>query len=86
MHERARWDLWGDRLRFRLGAAVQVDGTVIAANDEFRMNYGSEDSVALRRARLSATGTLYGLLFSFQYDFGQDDGVKDAYLEVLGTV
>ena len=85
MHDRARWDLWGDRFRFRIGAAVQVDGTAIAEDEEFELNYGAvENSIEFRRARLNTTGTLFGLLFSFQYDFGQDSGPKDAYVELLG--
>lgn len=84
-HDRLRWDLLDGKLRFRVGAALQVDGTVVAGDDEFELNYGeADDSLEVRRARVNTTGTLWGLLFSLQYDFGQDPGVKDAYLEMLG--
>lgn len=79
-----QYDIGDGMLRFNIGIRAQVDGTVpFATDDTLEQAEGElQSGVDVRRARVYAEGRLFRTMdFKFEYDFGADFGLKDAYLE-----
>ena len=77
------YDIKDGMFRIRLGIRLQIDGTVGNQTQEIERLFGSiENSTAFRRFRVFANGRLFRRFdFDFEWDFGADTGLKDAWLE-----
>jgi phosphate-selective porin OprO/OprP len=77
------WDVDDGMFRIRLGLRFQLDTTAGEASDRLQAQVGEiDESVDFRRARIFARGRLLRRYdFRFEYDFGADQGLKDAFLE-----
>ena len=78
----SRYNLFDGKLKFRLGARAQVDGTVGNGSDKFEQFYLPIDpGVRVRRFEVYAVGRLKKFNFNLAFEFGPDWGVNDAWIE-----
>lgn len=77
-----RYSLFDDKVKFRIGGKLQVDGTTGAGSDTFDQNYGPIASdIGLRRLSAFAAGRILQFNFNFAFDLGEDWGIDDAWIE-----
>ena len=81
------WDIDDGMFRIRAGLRIQVDTTLGKEDSAIKAAVGSIDTgTELRRARVFAQGRLFRKMdFNVSYDFGVDNGLKDAFLEGVGV-
>ena len=78
----ARYNLFDGKLKFRLGARGQVDGTVGSGSDKYEQVYLPIDpSVRVRRFEVYAVGRVNKFNFNLAFEFGPDWGINDAWIE-----
>jgi phosphate-selective porin OprO/OprP len=78
-----RYDLKDGMFRFRLGLNAQLDTTLVSGNQRIEDRVSDlSNGLDVRRLRVFASGRIIRRWdFNFQYDFGADSGVKDAWIE-----
>jgi phosphate-selective porin OprO/OprP len=77
-----RYSLFDGRLKFRLGARGQVDGTVGSGSEKFEEFHEPIDyDFSLRRFEVYSIGRLNKFNFHLAFEFGPDWGVSDAWIE-----
>jgi phosphate-selective porin OprO/OprP len=77
-----RYSLFNDKVRFRIGGKLQVDGTAGAGSDTFDQSYGPIASeISLRRLTAFAAGRIRQFNFNLAFDFGADWGIDSAWIE-----
>jgi len=83
LQDATRYDLKDGMLRFSIGARLQLDATFAHEDAQLEADVGDvPTSFDARRARIFAEGRLFRIFdFKIEYDFGSDQGVKDAYLD-----
>ncbi len=78
----ARYNLFDGKLKFRLGARGQVDGTVGKGNDKYEQFYEPiENDFSIRRFEVYAVGRVNKFNFNLAFEFGPDWGISDAWIE-----
>jgi len=78
----ARYNLFDGKLKFRLGARGQVDGTVGNGNDKYEQFYLPIDNdFSVRRFEVFAVGRVRKFNFNLAFELGPDWGVSDAWIE-----
>ena len=82
MRGMSRYSLFDDKLKFRIGGKVQVDGTAGQGSESYEQNYVPvASSVELRRGLLFAAGRFGEFNFSAAFEFGADWGVDEVWIE-----
>jgi len=77
-----RYSLFDGRLKFRLGARGQVDGTVGNGNEKYEQFYLPIDhDISVRRFEVFAVGRVKKFNFNLAFEFGPDWGMNDAWIE-----
>jgi phosphate-selective porin OprO/OprP len=77
-----RYNLFDGKLKFRLGARGQVDGTVGNGNDKYEQFYEPIDNdFSVRRFEVFAVGRVRKFNFNLAFEFGPDWGISDAWIE-----
>jgi len=78
----ARYNLFDGKLKFRLGARAQLDGTVGNGNDKYEQFYAPIDNdFSVRRFELYAVGRVGKFNFNLAFEAGPDWGLSDAWIE-----
>jgi len=78
----ARYNLFDGKLKFRLGARGQVDGTVGKGNDKYEQFYEPiENDFRFRRFEVYAVGRVKKFNFNLAFELGPDWGISDAWIE-----
>ena len=78
----ARYSLFHDTVKFRLGARAQLDGTAGGGNTKYEEFYlPIESDFSVRRLTLYAAGRIRKFNFNLAFEFGADPGISDAWIE-----
>jgi len=78
----ARYNLFDGKLKFRLGARAQFDGTVGSGNDKYEQFYLPIDyDYSVRRFGAFAVGRIQQFNFNLAFELGPDWGLSDAWIE-----
>ncbi len=78
----SRYSLFDDELKFRIGANAQFDGTVGSGDTNYDEYYGPlATDVSVRRLGIYSAGRFHEFNFKFEFEFGPDWGVSDAWVE-----
>jgi phosphate-selective porin OprO/OprP len=77
-----RYNLFDGKLKFRIGARFQLDGTVGNGSDKFEQFYLPIDNdFSVRRFEVYAVGRVNKFNFNLAFEFGPDWGINDAWIE-----
>jgi phosphate-selective porin OprO/OprP len=77
-----RYNLFDGKIKFRLGARAQLDGTSGFEGDQFLDNYSAVKTRAdVRRGLIFAAGRIFDFNFNLGFNFGADAGVDSAWVE-----
>ena len=78
----ARYSLWDGKVRFRLGARFQLDGTAGNGNTKYEGFYQPiESEFSVRRLSIFAAGRIRKFNFNLAFELGPDWGFSDAWIE-----
>jgi phosphate-selective porin OprO/OprP len=78
----ARYSLWDGKVKFRLGARFQLDGTAGSGNSKYEEFYAPiESDFSVRRFTAYAAGRIRKFNFNLAFEFGADWGLSDAWIE-----
>jgi phosphate-selective porin OprO/OprP len=78
----ARYNLFDGKLKFRLGAKAQFDGTVGSGNETYERFYLPIDyDYSVRRFEAYAVGRINNFNFNLAFELGPDWGLSDAWIE-----
>ena len=77
-----RYNLFDGKLKFRLGARGQVDGTAGHGSEKYEEFYAPiESAFRVRRFEIFAVGRLNKFNFNVAFEFGPDWGFSDIWIE-----
>jgi phosphate-selective porin OprO/OprP len=77
-----RYNLFDGKLKFRLGARGQVDGTAGSGSEKYEEFYAPiESDFSVRRFEIFAVGRLNKFNFNLAFEFGPDWGFSDIWIE-----
>jgi phosphate-selective porin OprO/OprP len=78
----SRYNLFDGKLKFRLGARAQFDGTVGGGNEKYEQFYLPIDhDFSVRRFEAYAVGRVGKFNFNLGFELGPDWGLSDAWIE-----
>lgn len=82
MRGMTRYSLFDDKLKFRIGGKLQIDGTAGSGDSTYEENYPPiQSGMDLRRGLVYAAGRFSQFNFSVAFEFGADYGIDEAWIE-----
>ena len=78
----ARYNLFDGKVKFRIGARFQLDGTAGSGDAKYEEFYQPiESDFAVRRFEVYTAGRIRKFNFNIRFNFGPDWGFNDAWIE-----